>query len=117
MSIVHIEQPADIDRSSFEVFTPPAVGELRQPTLSTHEAYASPGGALETGTWEATPGTFARAIVDAEFCHFLCGRALFVTEDGRRYEFKAGDAAYFPPHTRGTWTIQETLRKTYCIWR
>ncbi len=117
MSIVHIERPAEIDRTSFEVFTPPPVGNLPQPTLSTHEAYASPGGGVETGTWEATPGTFARAIVDAEFCHFLHGRALFVTEDGRSYEFKAGDAAYFPPHTRGTWTIQETLRKTYCIWR
>ena len=39
------------------------------------------------------------------------------TEDGRCFEFKAGDAAYFPPRTHGTWTIHETLRKTYCIWR
>jgi uncharacterized cupin superfamily protein len=38
-------------------------------------------------------------------------------EDGRRYEFRAGDAAYFPPRTRGTWTIHEALRKTYCVWR
>ena len=65
----------------------------------------------------ATPGTFARAIVDAEFCHFISGRATFVSEEGRRFEFQAGDAAYFPPRTRGTWTIHQTLRKTYCIWR
>jgi uncharacterized protein len=117
MPIVHIEQPAQIDPSAFEVFTPPRVKDLPQPTLGTHEAYAAPGGAVESGTWEATPGTFARAIVEAEFCHFLQGRATFVTDDGQRYEFKAGDAAYFPPRTRGTWTIQETLRKTYCIWR
>jgi uncharacterized cupin superfamily protein len=51
------------------------------------------------------------------FCHFVRGRATFVTEDGRRYEFTAGDAAYFPPRTRGTWTVHETLRKTYCVWR
>ena len=41
----------------------------------------------------------------------------FVTEDGNRFEFRAGDAAYFPPRTRGVWTIHQTLRKTYVIWR
>jgi uncharacterized cupin superfamily protein len=55
--------------------------------------------------------------VDAELCHFIRSRATFITEDGRRFEFKAGDAAYFPRRTHGTWTIHETLRKTYCIWR
>ena len=59
----------------------------------------------------------ARAIIDAEFCHFISGHATFVTEEGRRLEFQAGDAAYFPPRTQGTWTIHQTLRKTYCIWR
>jgi uncharacterized protein len=116
MPIVHIQQATDIDRGTFEAFSPPRVGDLPQPTLATREAYAAADESVETGTWEATPGTFARAIVKAEFCHFVRGRATFVTEDGRRYEFTAGDAAYFPPNTRGTWTIQETLRKTYCIW-
>ena len=117
MTIVHIERPVDLSRSTFEVFTPPPVGNLPRPTLGSLEAWAAPDGTVETGTWEATPGTFARAVVDAEFCHFILGRATFVTEDGRHFELKAGDAAYFPPNTRGTWTIHETLRKTYCIWR
>ncbi len=117
MGIVHIERPAELHPSAFQVFIPPPVGDLPRPTLRTVEASAAPDGRVETGTWEATPGTFARAIVDAEFCHFLCGRATFVTEEGQRFEFEAGDAAYFPPHTRGVWTIHETLRKTYCIWR
>lgn len=117
MHIIHIERPANIERGRFETFTPPAVGTNPQPTLGSVEAYAAQDGALETGTWEATPGVFARAIVDAEFCHFVSGRATFVTETGARYEFAAGDAAYFPPRTRGTWMIHETLRKTYCIWR
>jgi len=29
----------------------------------------------------------------------------------------AGDAAYFPPFTHGTWIVHETLRKTYVVWR
>jgi uncharacterized protein len=117
MTIVHIERPADLDPTAFETFTPPPVGDLPQPTLGSVEAGGAPDGTVETGTWEATPGTFARAVVDAEFCHFVRGRATFVTPDGRRFEFKAGDAAYFPPRTLGLWTIHETLRKTYCIWR
>ena len=117
MTIVHIERPAALDSSEFETFVPPPVGELPRPTLGSLEAWAAPDGGVETGTWEASSGTFARAVVDAEFCHFIRGRAVFVTADGRHYEFKAGDAAYFPPRTLGTWTIYETLRKTYCIWR
>ena len=117
MTIVHIERPADLDPRAFAVFMPPPVGELPRSALVSVEAWAAPDGSVETGTWEATPGTFARTIVDAEFCHFVRGHATFVTVDGRRFEFKAGDAAYFPPSTHGTWTIHETLRKTYCIWR
>jgi uncharacterized protein len=117
MAIVHIERPADLESTAFETFTPPPMGDLPRPTLGSVEAWVAPDGAVETGTWEATPGTFARAIVDAEFCHFVRGHATFVTEDGRRFEFKAGDAAYFPPRTFGLWTIHKTLRKTYCIWR
>lgn len=117
MTIVHIERPRDLGSNAFELFMPPPVGDLPRPTLGTVEAWAAPDGTVETGTWEATPGTFARAIVAAEFCHFLSGHATFVMEDGRRFEFKGGDAAYFPPRTHGTWTIHEKLRKTYCIWR
>jgi len=117
MTIVHIERAADLGAAAFETFVPPAVGDLPRPTLFSAEAWSATDGSVETGIWEATPGTFSRAVVDAEFCHFIRGHATFVTEDGRRYELRAGDAAYFPPHTRGTWTIHATLRKTYCIWR
>ena len=117
MTIVHIARPADLGPNAFALVAPPPVADLQRPTLGTVTAWAAPDGAVKTGTWEATPGTFARAVADAEFCHFLRGRATFVMEDGRRFEFRAGDAAYFPPRTRGTWTIHETLRKTYCTWR
>jgi len=117
MTIVHIARPADLGPNAFQVFMPPAVGDHPRSTLGTAEAWAAPDRAVEMGTWEGRPGVFARAIVDAEFCHFVRGHATFATVDGHRFEFKAGDAAYFPPRTRGTWTIHETLRKTYCIWR
>lgn len=118
MSIIHIAAPAQIPKPDFEPpFTPPPVAALPSPQLASRPAFEAQDASVSTGTWEATPGVFTRAIVDAEFSHFIAGRATFVTADGQRFEFRAGDAAYFPPNTQGVWTIHETLRKTYCIWK
>jgi len=118
MGIVHIVSPARTPAASFEGgATPAAVGTLPVPRLATRTAFEAPGGAVETGTWEASPGTFRRAIMDSEFSHFIAGHATFVTDEGQRFEFRAGDAAYFPAFSRGVWTIHETLRKTYCVWK
>ena len=118
MSITHIVAPAQISKSDFDpAFTPPPVGSSPSPQLASRPAFDAPDDSVSTGTWEATPGVFARAIMDAEFSHFISGHATFVTADGRRFEFRAGDAAYFPPNTHGVWTIHETLRKTYCVWK
>jgi len=116
MTIVHIAAPGALQAQHFGKRTsPPPVGEFPTPQLSTHTEFEDE--TVSTGVWEASPGVFARAVVDAEFSHFIAGHATFVTAEGQRFEFRAGDAAYFPPHTRGTWTIHETLRKTYCVWR
>jgi uncharacterized protein len=118
MGIIHITAPAKIPGKDFAAgASPAAVGASPVPKLSTREAFESPSGAVSTGTWEASPGVFRRAIMDSEFSHFIAGRATFVTDEGQAFEFRAGDAAYFPPFSRGVWTIHETLRKTYCVWK
>ena len=118
MGIVHIVTPAKIPSQEFAAgASPAAVGASPVPRLATREAFESPSGDVSTGTWEASPGSFRRAIMDSEFSHFIAGRATFVTDDGESFEFRAGDAAYFPPFSRGVWTIHETLRKTYCLWK
>jgi uncharacterized cupin superfamily protein len=106
MSITHIIAPANIPKSAFDPgFTPPPVGSSPSPQLASKPAFDAPDDSVSTGPWEATPGVF------------ISGHATFVTADGRRFEFRGGDAAYFPPNTHGVWTIHETLRKTYCIWK
>jgi uncharacterized cupin superfamily protein len=118
MGIVHIAAPAGIPGRDFSPgVSPAAVGDRPVPRLASCEAYESPSGDVSTGTWEASPGVFRRAIMDSEFSHFIAGHATFETDDGQRFEFRAGDAAYFPPFSRGVWTIHETLRKTYCVWK
>jgi len=118
MSIVHIRAPGSIPLSQFARATPPAVGAGKEaPTLATLEAYAAADQTVRVGTWEASPGQFRRAVVDAEFSHFIAGHATFECDDGQRYEFRAGDAAFFPPSTKGTWTVHAAVRKTYVVFR
>jgi uncharacterized cupin superfamily protein len=118
MSIHHIKSPGlfGADMLSSAGSPPnPAGGEPVK--LSKRDGFVAPDGSVETGTWESTPGQFRRAVMDAEFSHFIAGRATFRADDGQVLEFAAGDCAYFPPFSRGTWIIHETLRKTYVVWR
>jgi uncharacterized protein len=118
MAINHIKAPVLFGADMLSpVGTPsnPAGGERVQ--LSKRDGFVAPDGQVETGTWESTPGQFRRAVMDAEFSHFIAGRATFLADDGQKVEFAAGDAAYFPPFTHGTWIVHETLRKTYVVWR
>jgi hypothetical protein len=71
--------------------------------------------APDAGVWECTPGTWRRAIRNAEFAHFVAGRCRFHADSGETLDIRAGDAVYFPAHTTGTWEIIETVRKTYFL--
>jgi uncharacterized cupin superfamily protein len=68
---------------------------------------------MKFGVWEAAPGQWERNIAEPEFCHFVSGRATFTTADGVVHAFKAGDSAYFPRDTRGTWRVEAALRKVF----
>jgi uncharacterized cupin superfamily protein len=75
MGIVHIVAPAGIPGQDFAAgAAPAAVGASPVPRLAAREAYESPSGDVSTGTWEASPGVFRRAIRDSEFSHFIAGR-------------------------------------------
>jgi uncharacterized cupin superfamily protein len=72
-------------------------------------------GANEADMWICTPGTWRCEIERAEFCQFLAGRAVYVSDDGARIEVAGGDAAYFPTGWRGTCEVIASVRKTYMI--
>jgi uncharacterized cupin superfamily protein len=118
MKIIHIKAADSIPLTQFaSVAASSTVTGSPAPILSTFEAYATPDRSLRVGTWEAAPGKFRRAVVDAEFSHFIAGHATFEGDDGQQFEFRAGDAAWFPPASHGIWTVHEALRKTYVVWR
>ena len=69
----------------------------------------------ETGLRVCSPGRWRCVIERPEFCHFLAGRAVYLSDQGERLEVGAGDAAFFPAGWHGTCEVVETLRKTYMI--
>jgi|688.fasta_scaffold76487_2 hypothetical protein len=67
------------------------------------------------GVWECTPGTWRRQVLQAEFCHFLEGRAVFTPDEGEPIRLCGGDTAYFPKASTGVWEILTPTRKVFII--
>lgn len=68
-----------------------------------------------TGVWECSPGVWRRQVLQAEFCTFLAGKAVFEPDAGDPVRIEAGQSVYFPANTGGVWRVEETLRKIYII--
>ena len=84
-----------------------------QPTMKTYVLHTSADGAMVSGIWEATPGTF-HAIYDGfEFVHLLAGKLIITPDGGLAVSLKAGDTFVVEPTFKGTWKIQETVRKHF----
>ncbi len=81
------------------------------PRIRSLSCHASP----DVGVWECSPGTWRRAVESGEFCHIVGGHGRFHADSGESLELEPGDAVLFPPHTKGTWEILSTLRKTYVL--
>ena len=71
----------------------------------------------DVGIWECSPGRMERQIAEAEYTYFISGKARFTPEGGDTIEIRAGDSMFFPAHTKGVWEVDETLRKSYVVFR
>ena len=67
------------------------------------------------GVWECSPGRWRRQVLQAEFCHFLSGRATFTPDEGEPLEIAAGDVVHFPERSLGVWDIHEPSRKVFMV--
>lgn len=83
-------------------------------TEASAEVWAADG--LRTGIWEVTPGTFSSTRDGFhEVCQILSGRATIQEPSGRVFEIAAGSLFVTPAGWQGTWTIHETLRKSWAV--
>ena len=84
-----------------------------QPTMKTWVQHTSADGSMISGMWEATPGTF-HAIYDGfEFVHLLDGKLTIMPDGGKAVNLRAGDSFVVEPNFKGTWKIEETVRKHF----
>lgn len=71
-------------------------------------------GAINTGVWEATPGTTHSIKGETfEFCHLLKGVVELTPEGGETVTYRAGDSFVMKPGFVGIWKTVETVRKIY----
>lgn len=86
------------------------------PCFKTWPADASCGDRVQTGIWEASPGTYRAVRGETfEFCHLLQG-LIELTEEGQEPRiFKAGDSFLMKPGFVGVWKTIESVRKIYVV--
>jgi hypothetical protein len=111
--------PSIHEGDAASVALPPAVPKptsLTGQTESSLTVWTSDDGRVETGVWECDPGTFtARRDGYDEVAQILVGRATVEDEHGQVIELVPGSIFVTPSGWAGSWTIHETMRKTYVI--
>lgn len=70
---------------------------------------------VDAGIFQITPGTYRRAVKQAEVMHILCGRGSFTPDGADTVTFTHGDTLFFEANTEGTWVVSETMRKVYVV--
>jgi|SRR5690554_1018971 len=85
-------------------------------TEAARVVWASAEGRIDTGLWEATPGTFT-ATRDGytEICTFIFGRVTITGEGEEPVTYGPGDIIVMPSGWKGTWEVHETVRKHYTV--
>jgi uncharacterized protein len=69
----------------------------------------------EIGIWEVTPGSFPAAKDGVcELMQFVAGSATIVDANGET-TVEPGIVMFLPDGWTGTWTVHETVRKTYAL--
>jgi len=104
---------------AIEAFAPKPTSLTPGQSEGSTEFWTAPGespGPIETGVWEANPGTF-EATRDGyhELCYLLSGRVTLTEHGEQPLEVAAGDLFVTPAGWRGTWQVHETVRKVYVI--
>lgn len=71
---------------------------------------------IRSGVWEASPGLSRWEFVDrGEAIYVIEGRMVVTEDNGDPITLKPGSVAIFPIGWKGTWEIQEQIRKFFVV--
>jgi uncharacterized cupin superfamily protein len=86
-----------------------------KPTMKTWIVSTSSDGAMISGVWEATQGTYHASYAKNEFVHLLEGEIIITPDKGEPMEVGPGDAFVVEAGFEGTWQIKKPVRKHFAI--
>jgi len=73
---------------------------------------------VTAGTWECEPGASRWEFTTrGEVIYVLKGRMIVHEDGGEPVELTAGSSCIFPIGWKGKWTVIETLRKVFVVYR
>ena len=73
---------------------------------------------ITSGTWECEPGASRWEFTTrGEVIYVLSGRMTVHEDGGEPVELTAGSSCIFPIGWCGVWTVHETLRKVFVVYR
>jgi len=73
---------------------------------------------ITSGTWECEPGSSRwEFTARGEIIYVLSGRMTVEEDGGTPVELTAGSSCIFPIGWCGVWTVHETLRKVFVVYR
>jgi len=84
-----------------------------QPRMTTWVLHAATDGTTLAGVWDCTPGTYHATYGAAEFVHMIAGRITITPDGGTPVTVTAGEAFVVDPTFKGTWRIEEAVRKHF----
>ncbi|GAA2799768.1 cupin domain-containing protein [Kribbella solani] len=86
--------------------------------VGSYLAFESTDGRIESGSWESAPGRSRWEFADrGEFIQVISGRMTVEEDGGHPATLTAGDSAIFPVGWKGTWTVEEHLRKVFVAFK
>jgi uncharacterized cupin superfamily protein len=83
------------------------------PSMKTWVIHTNSEGTMMSGVWEATPGTYYAEYTAYEFVHMIAGRIVITPDGGTPVVVQAGDAFVVEADFKGTWKIEEAVRKHF----
>ncbi len=83
------------------------------PQMRTWALHTSAAGDMISGIWECEPGTYHATYTAYEYVVLIEGRIVITPDGGAPVTVTAGDAFVVEPDFKGTWKIEEKVRKHF----
>lgn len=83
------------------------------PRMKTWALHTSAAGDMVSGIWECTVGSYHATYTAYEYVVLIAGRITITPDGGTPVTVVAGDSFVVEPTFKGTWKIEENVRKHF----